>query len=320
MLKWAERKEDMPKSYVIRAKLAEDKRTYRDIRIGSSVSLKVLAEAIISAFGFEFDHMCGFYEELGYHHDNKGRAYTMFADSPELGSESPRELSLSRHKIADLWKAERDTWQFVFDYGDDWRFLVMLTDIDEGDTPHPTVIKSVGDAPEQYPALAPRDEGEGEACDCDRCLDALFEEDLGINQPRPRGKLETMASLLLVLRNEDKHLLVLFNAPEVKEDDEDLMWVLVPQQHAVLEESVVYYCKEVLGVEPIRWSGMRPFTTSMGSENIVLAMPYVIDVATRDIKASEIFKAFEWLTLDELSLLPAASFAAPLMDDLYNMD
>jgi hypothetical protein len=47
----------------------------------------------------------------------------------------------------------KDTMKFVFDFGDNWRFLLRLERIDPPDpkVPEPTVIESVGQAPKQYP-------------------------------------------------------------------------------------------------------------------------------------------------------------------------
>src|SRR5260370_21106141 len=49
---------------IIRAALNGKAAIYRDIEIEGSKSLHQLAEAIVSAFGFDFDHAFGFYSGL----------------------------------------------------------------------------------------------------------------------------------------------------------------------------------------------------------------------------------------------------------------
>ena len=48
------------KTVIIRAKLAHEKRTYRDIEIPQHKTLYDLAEAIIFSFDFDMDHLFGF--------------------------------------------------------------------------------------------------------------------------------------------------------------------------------------------------------------------------------------------------------------------
>jgi hypothetical protein len=49
---------------------------------------------------------------------------------------------------------ERQAFLYLFDYGDEWMFKVTLTSVTESDEPltKPKLIKSVGEAPEQYPS------------------------------------------------------------------------------------------------------------------------------------------------------------------------
>jgi hypothetical protein len=49
---------------IIRVALEHEKSIYRDIEIEASKSLYSLAEAIVAAFGFDFDHAFGFYSGL----------------------------------------------------------------------------------------------------------------------------------------------------------------------------------------------------------------------------------------------------------------
>lgn len=51
-------------TFILRAGLDGKMSIYRDIEIEPSKSLYRLAEAIVTAFGFEFDHAFGFYSGL----------------------------------------------------------------------------------------------------------------------------------------------------------------------------------------------------------------------------------------------------------------
>ena len=49
---------------------------------------------------------------------------------------------------------------FLFDYGDEWHFIVQLKGIESSgeDAKHPLVVKSVGEAPSQYGEMDEEDE------------------------------------------------------------------------------------------------------------------------------------------------------------------
>lgn len=136
------------KTHLFRASL--DKRHYREFEIASTNKLDHLAEAIVSAFGFDFDHAFGFYSDLSdyvYHSEIK---YELFADLGDADSDS---RSVKKTKIADAFPAPGTKMTFLFDYGDEWLFLIEM--IGEGrkeaGEKYPRIVKSVGKAPKQYP-------------------------------------------------------------------------------------------------------------------------------------------------------------------------
>ncbi len=51
-------------THIVRATLQDEPTIYREIEIESRTTLSDLAEAIVQAFGFEFDHAFGFYSKL----------------------------------------------------------------------------------------------------------------------------------------------------------------------------------------------------------------------------------------------------------------
>ena len=133
---------------IIRAAL--DGATYRDIEIEASKSLSKLAEAIISAFGFDFDHAFGFYGGDPYARRRAQPRYELFAD---MGEADPDVLGVKKTKVAEAFPAVGRSLVFLFDYGDGWQFRLQLkaTGKKLAKTRYPRVVASQGEAPEQYP-------------------------------------------------------------------------------------------------------------------------------------------------------------------------
>ncbi len=127
-------------------------RLYRDIELPSSTSLEDLAAAIVSAFGFVFDHAFGFYSALtGRYHDAEER-YELFAD---LRGADEGVRSVRRTKLSTAFPQVGKKMLFLFDYGDQWQFKVELIGLgqEEPKAAYPRVVKQVGAAPPQYPDL-----------------------------------------------------------------------------------------------------------------------------------------------------------------------
>jgi hypothetical protein len=125
-------------------------KVYRDIEIEGSRSLSALAEAIIIAFDFEFDHAFGYYSDLKDPYSRKGERYELFADMEDGDSDA---ASVERTTVAEVFDALGKKMLFVFDYGDDWRFLIEKKASGEmaPKARYPRLVTSVGKAPEQYP-------------------------------------------------------------------------------------------------------------------------------------------------------------------------
>jgi hypothetical protein len=134
-------------THIFRAQLRP--RIYRDIETESAKSLYDLAAAIVQAFDFDFDHAFGFYSKLDEYVFDSPLRYELFADL-EGGGEA---RSVKRTKVVQAFPAVGSKMQFLFDYGDDWRFRVEL--IGQGEKAprvrYPKLLKAVGKAPQQYP-------------------------------------------------------------------------------------------------------------------------------------------------------------------------
>ena len=136
---------------IIRVALDGEASLYRDIEIEAAKSLYRLAEAIVSAFGFDFDHAFGFYSGLT---DAKMRRvrpiYELFAD---MGEADAGVLGVKKTKIAQAFPQIGHSMLFLFDYGDEWRFRVTLTKMEKkvAKVRYPRIVATRGEAPEQYP-------------------------------------------------------------------------------------------------------------------------------------------------------------------------
>lgn len=136
---------------ILRVAFEHAKSIYRDIEIEGSKSLYNLAQAIIAAFNFDFDHAFGFYSGLTrakmWRTDPR---YELFAD---MGETDPGVLGVKKTKIADAFPAVGHKMIFLFDYGDEWLFRVSLKTLGakHAKTKYPRVVASKGEAPHQYP-------------------------------------------------------------------------------------------------------------------------------------------------------------------------
>ncbi len=118
------------------------------IAISGNINLYGLAEHIIDTIGFDFDHAFGFYDGLKNPYNSKVQ-YTLFAD---MGEGKEGDLSVNRTLIQEACKPKQKML-FLFDYGDDWEFLITCVSVEEADHKRKVrkVISTKGTAPIQYP-------------------------------------------------------------------------------------------------------------------------------------------------------------------------
>lgn len=122
-------------------------RPYRVLAIPEGFTLYNLAEAILDSFDFWFDHCFGFYDEMKRWTESR-EGYELFAD---IGEESEFK-GVKRTKVNRVFDTIKKKMLFLFDYGDEWRFIVELKGIESPteDANYPFVVESVGEAPPQY--------------------------------------------------------------------------------------------------------------------------------------------------------------------------
>lgn len=124
---------------------------YRDIEIPSTKKLYDLAAAIVSAFGFYFDHAFGFYSSLKGDIFSSPVKYELFADMDDIGEPSDAG-SVEKTRISEAFPEIGHKMTFLFDYGDEWRFRIELIGkgAKEQGVEYPKVRKKAGRAPKQY--------------------------------------------------------------------------------------------------------------------------------------------------------------------------
>ena len=138
-------------TFIFRAAPAGSASIYRDIEVDPAKSLYALAEAIVAAFDFDFDHAFGFYTGLTPAKMHKAfPKYELFADS---GDAAPGVLGVKKTRVSQAFPEAGHTMLFLFDYGDDWLFRVTLRTIGKKspNTRYPRVVATRGEAPAQYP-------------------------------------------------------------------------------------------------------------------------------------------------------------------------
>lgn len=134
-------------SLVLRASLDGD--VSRDVEILETATLHELARAIVACFDFDFDHAYGFYDKLsGNIYDSRTR-FEQF-----VGSAGTRENARSTKKAAipDAFPRVGAKMRFLYDYGDEWIFLVELLARrpKHPEVKLPLLVDSKGEAPLQY--------------------------------------------------------------------------------------------------------------------------------------------------------------------------
>ncbi len=133
-------------SYVFKVVLND--KVWRKIRMSSEESLESLHLAIQDAFLFDNDHLHSFYL--------KGGSRIIIGVNPWSYDSQEQEGETYSNEVyledCELYPGHQ--FYYVFDFGHEWRFRIVLLEIDETGpvSLHPEVIESKGEAPQQYPS------------------------------------------------------------------------------------------------------------------------------------------------------------------------
>jgi Plasmid pRiA4b ORF-3-like protein len=137
---------------IFKVALMDDKKVYRNIAMSNEHTLDDLHDAIQDAFDFGNDHLYAFFLDKSRW---SGRAFY----HPETQDGYPSDAM----QIGELALREKQTFEYLFDFGDNWRFAVTVMSIKEEPYENdPEIIESVGVSPEQYEDYEDDDEDEDE--------------------------------------------------------------------------------------------------------------------------------------------------------------
>lgn len=111
----------------------------RKIRIGGRETLEELHEAIQRAVDFDNDHMYSF--TIGFGRTKKRYYHPYCEDEPYLANEV---------YLQEILLYEKMKFEYLFDFGDCWRFEITVEKILPEYTQNAEVVEQKGDNPEQY--------------------------------------------------------------------------------------------------------------------------------------------------------------------------
>ncbi len=139
-------------TYIFKTQLLSEKSIQRDIEVPADMKLYNLAEAITRAYDFDFDHTFGFFSKVtaGWDGLAESTRYELCADT--ASEEARGAKSVMKTTVQKVWKKPKDRMLFLFDYGDEWRWIVTLVAFGEmiSGTHYPRILSTKGKAPKQY--------------------------------------------------------------------------------------------------------------------------------------------------------------------------
>ncbi|MBD3793437.1 MAG: hypothetical protein IE889_04660 [Campylobacterales bacterium] len=120
-------------------------RVYRTIEVDADTTFEHLAFTILEQFTFDCDHL---YEFRFIDDFGKNRSIK----HPEMREEADDDLWADVYCLKNLPLQVSENFKFIFDFGDWWEFDILIEKIDESrEIKGVKLIKSQGEAPEQYP-------------------------------------------------------------------------------------------------------------------------------------------------------------------------
>jgi hypothetical protein len=143
------------RTFIFKISLMRNPKIIREIEVLENISLYKLAGAIVGAYNFNFDHCFGFFSRIAeWDYFNSEKKYELFTDLIEEGEslEPTGAGSVKKTKVSEVWQNIGDRMMFLFDYGDNWQFVVELINFGNKELKqkYPRILSKVGRAPKQY--------------------------------------------------------------------------------------------------------------------------------------------------------------------------
>ena len=115
---------------------------YRHIQISDQAMLEDLSLAILEAFAFDNDHAHAFFMD--------NRTYSPY-DAYYVRGFDDEGPATDEVTLAEAGLRAEKKFKYLFDFGDDWTFQCKVLKETDEKTPRAQVVRSKGQAPEQYP-------------------------------------------------------------------------------------------------------------------------------------------------------------------------
>lgn len=135
------------KSYIISVSYGTG--CYRHIKISGKATLDELSEAILDAFDFDNDHLHAFFMSNRAWDDSS-------CYSSRYAEDDCPDTDNCRLQFIGLEVGKK--FLYIFDFGESWEFQCKVLKVLDEDTEIPELIRTKGDAPEQYPDYDDEDE------------------------------------------------------------------------------------------------------------------------------------------------------------------
>lgn len=131
----------------------EKSKLYSEFIIYGNQSLSTLAQTIVKAFKFDYDHCYGFYDNLNDIYKSE-EVYELFTELPDI-EHTEGAGGVYNIKISKVFTKIGKKMLFLFDYGDGWKFVIQLDEVweEKSKSKYPKILRTVGNLPEQYPPL-----------------------------------------------------------------------------------------------------------------------------------------------------------------------
>lgn len=123
-------------------KVTFEKNIWRKVILSSQHTMEDLHDIILEAYDFDNDHLYSFFMD--------GEKWSMDCiSSPDDDSEGPKA---DKVQVGDLGFITGQRFLYLYDYGDEWQFLIEVEDIKETNPEsfQPYLKESKGEGPEQY--------------------------------------------------------------------------------------------------------------------------------------------------------------------------
>ena len=142
--------------YIFKVKLKFAKSIWRRIAIRGDQTLEGLHHAIFRAFDRYDEHLYAFYKTKNANSKSRSRLQNVpeYTDAKAVDGFDPNVHDAAETPISSLKLTEKNTLEYLFDFGDEWWHILELESISERKTDmgkYPAIIEKRGKSPEQYP-------------------------------------------------------------------------------------------------------------------------------------------------------------------------